>query len=80
MILGWIGDLCIKTLDIMCRSDIPIILVFIFTDDSINASMICSTSSSSRMLRDAIGVRVDAGIPLFWFLLECTRYMPESID
>ena len=60
--LEWIGDPCIETLGIPCGSDSPISVVLIFSDESRNDSAYIST------LRDASGIRVDASLPLFWYL------------
>ena len=65
--LGWTGASCIDTLGITCGSDSPIAIVFLVTDEIRNAAMICSDNKSSITLRYASGVKVDTGIPLFWF-------------
>ena len=64
--LEWIGDTCIETLGILCGSESPITIVFIFADESRNYAMICSTSGSIRTLRGASGVRFESSLPLFW--------------
>ena len=64
--LDWTGAPCIDTLGILCVSDIPISVVFIVADESINTFMICSASASSLTLIDGNGVKFDAGLPLFW--------------
>ena len=66
--LEWNGYPCVDMLGIPYGYDSPIVIVFIVADESINAAMICSDISSSIMLRDANGVKVDAGIPLLWCL------------
>ena len=78
--LEWNGYPCVDMLGIPYGYDSPIVIVFIVADESINAAMICSDISSSIMLRDANGVKVDAGIPLLWCLWTCTRDMSKSID
>ena len=52
------------TLGILQGSDNPTAILFLVSGESINYSIICSTSVSSRMLRYASGVKVDAGLPL----------------
>ena len=76
----WIWAPCIETLGIVCRSDSLIVILFPFTDESSNSAMIYSDSSFSFTLRDSSGIRVDAGLPLFWCPWACNRYMLESID
>ena len=66
--LDWIVALCIETIGIPCASYSPIAILFLLTDEIRNSAMICSAIVSSCMLRDARGIRVDSGIPLFWCL------------
>ena len=45
-----------------------------------NDAMINSDSASSCTLRGANGVKVEAGLPLFWCIYTCTSDMPDSIE
>ena len=54
------------TLGILQGSDNPTAILFLVSGESRNYSIICSTSVSSCMLRDASDVKVDSGLPLFW--------------
>ena len=66
--LEWIGYLCIETLGIPYGFDSPIAIVFVFSGESRNFAITYSATGSSFTLRDYSGVRVDAGLPLFWFM------------
>ena len=76
----WTGDTCIYTLVITCRFESPIAILFLAADESINAAIIYSASTSSISFKDASGVKFDASLPLFWCPSTCTRDIPESID
>ena len=60
------GYLCIDTIGILYGSNIPITIVFLVADESINSAIICSASTSSLTLLNARGVKVDSGLPLLW--------------
>ena len=64
--LEWTGALCINTFVIPCGSKIPIAIVYIVATESRNAAIICSDSAFSLTLIYSSGVKVDAGLPLFW--------------
>ena len=64
--LEWTGAPCIDTIGIPCGSKSPIVIVFLVSDKSRNAVMICSDSASSITLRDASGVKFGNSIPIFW--------------
>ena len=78
--MEWTGDPCIDMLGILLISNSPIAIVFIVAGTSRNAAIICSASASSLTSIDASGVKVYAGLRLFWCPQTCTRNMPESID
>ena len=59
--LECIGSPCIEMLDIPCRSDSPVAIIFIFSDEIINSTMIFYASAYSCTLIDSSGVRVGAG-------------------
>ena len=79
-LLEWIEALCIEKLVIMCGSNSPIFIVIRFADEITNSVMICYASASSCTLRDARGIMVDTGIPLFWCPWTWIRDMRDSIE
>ena len=51
---------------IMCGSDIPISVLFLVADESINSAIICSAIASYLTLIDDSGIEVDASLLIFW--------------
>ena len=60
------GSPFIDKLGILCGSESPIAILFLVSDESKNAAVLCSYIASILMLRYASDVKVDAGLPLFW--------------